>query len=489
MKPVAFRVGLLAGLLSQFHEGQFVGVMVTASHNPVADNGVKLIDPKGEMVVGRWEELATDLANTSEANLVECLNKICGEMGISREFPVSVAVGRDTRPSGVELCEAIEFGVKSVSNTANFLNLQLQTTPQCHFSIFELNKFGKSDGYFEHFSRQFERLLDGKQLKGKLVIDAANGIGAQSAETFRRRLHKSTGFNPEIVNAGNETEDVLNFNCGADHVKIQMRPPRGIENKQSESVRFASLDGDAGRLIYFYFEPASGQFKMLDGDRISVLFAFYLRKLLKEAGLFDSLKFGVVQTAYANGASTAFLRSQGIPVSLACTGVKNLHHVAAEDYDIGVYFEANGHGTVLFGPRACEAIEGNPATAGKLKLVSELVNQCVGDAMGDLLFVEAILCEEEMSLSAWDSLYDELPSRQLKVKVSDRSIFRTTSADTKLSHPPHLQPEIDKFVSGYPKARAFVRPSGTEDVVRVYAEAETREQCDSLAEQIANLIK
>ena len=29
------------------------------------------------------------------------------------------------------------------------------------------------------------------------------------------------------------------------------------------------------------------------------------------------------------------------------TGVKYLHH-AALDFDIGVYFEANGHGTVVF---------------------------------------------------------------------------------------------------------------------------------------------
>ena len=29
------------------------------------------------------------------------------------------------------------------------------------------------------------------------------------------------------------------------------------------------------------------------------------------------------------------------------TGVKHLHHAAAE-FDIGIYFEANGHGTVLF---------------------------------------------------------------------------------------------------------------------------------------------
>lgn len=38
---------------------------------------------------------------------------------------------------------------------------------------------------------------------------------------------------------------------------------------------------------------------------------------------------------------------QKVPVACVKTGVKHLHHKAAE-YDIGVYFEANGHGTVSF---------------------------------------------------------------------------------------------------------------------------------------------
>lgn len=489
MKPVAFRVGLLSALLSQYYGGKFVGVMVTASHNPIEDNGVKLVDPNGEMVIGRWEEIATELANTSEQLLSEVLIRACEEMKISTKTQIKVAVGRDTRPSGIELCQAIECGVKSISSFAEFVDFNLQSTPQFHFSVFELNQTKKFDGYFEHFSGRFEQLLGGKKLGGQLVIDAANGIGALCAQSFRKRLSQSTGFNPIIINTGMKESDILNHNCGADFVKIQMKPPIGIENNQdnNENKRFASLDGDADRLIYFYFD-VNGQFKMLDGDRISVLFAFYLRKLLKEADLFDKLRFGVVQTAYANGASSEFLRAQAISVSMACTGVKNLHHVAAEDYDIGVYFEANGHGTVLFGPLACDAIEINPK-AWKLKIVKDLVNQCVGDALSDLLFVEAILSEEEMTLATWDSLYEELPSRQLKVKVCDRSIFKTIDADTKLTHPQNLQSEIDQLIHKYHRGRAFVRPSGTEDVVRVYAEAETREQCDSLAQSIANLIK
>ena len=37
------------------------------------------------------------------------------------------------------------------------------------------------------------------------------------------------------------------------------------------------------------------------------------------------------------------------------TGVKHLHHRAAM-FDIGVYFEANGHGTVLFSAGAQERL-------------------------------------------------------------------------------------------------------------------------------------
>ena len=60
------------------------------------------------------------------------------------------------------------------------------------------------------------------------------------------------------------------------------------------------------------------------------------------------LQVGIVQTAYANGASTQFMRDQlGVQVATTPTGVKYLHEEAVK-FDIGIYFEANGHGTVLF---------------------------------------------------------------------------------------------------------------------------------------------
>ena len=37
-------------------------------------------------------------------------------------------------------------------------------------------------------------------------------------------------------------------------------------------------------------------------------------------------------------------------------------------------------------------------------------------------------------------------------------------------------------------ARSFVRPSGTEDVIRVYAEADTQEHTDNLALKVSQLV-
>lgn len=44
------------------------------------------------------------------------------------------------------------------------------------------------------------------------------------------------------------------------------------------------------------------------------------------------------------------------------------------------------------------------------------------------------------------------------------------------------------MVSKYEKGRSFVRPSGTEDVVRIYAEAATKEEVDKLAAEVAQKV-
>ena len=119
------------------------------------------------------------------------------------------------------------------------------------------------------------------------------------------------------------------------------------------------------------------------------------------------------------------------------------------------------------------------ATAKKnLINVTKVINQTVGDALSDMLLVEVVLAHKSFSGIEWDALYTDLPNRLVKVVVKDRSIFRTEDAERRLVAPAGLQQKIDELVRKYDGGRAFVRPSGTEDVVRVYAEAILRPQAD-----------
>merc|ERR1719204_418572 len=186
------------------------------------------------------------------------------------------------------------------------------------------------------------------------MFDGANGVGAPAMEEFKKRLEGV--LEVEIFNAGS---GVLNSGCGADFVKTSQSPPANLE--QVENTRCVSVDGDADRVIYFF--KNQGQFHLLDGDRIATLIAGYLKQLLSESGLADKMRLGLVQTAYANGSSTDYITNQlGVPVSCAQTGVKHLHHKAL-DFDIGVYFEANGHGTVIFSQHAQKLIKETPSAA------------------------------------------------------------------------------------------------------------------------------
>jgi phosphoacetylglucosamine mutase len=266
-------------------------------------------------------------------------------------------------------------------------------------------------------------------------------------------------------------------------VKTQQKLPPSLKDHIKPGQRGCSLDGDADRLMYFYL-TADGAFRMLDGDKIGALVAAFIGELVDAAGLAGAVKVGIVQTAYANGASTRYLSAR-VPVTCVPTGVKHLHH-AAEAYDVGVYFEANGHGTVLFSPKTLATVREHKGTTaaqttalGHLANLIDVINQTVGDALSDMLLVEAVLAHKSYGPDAWDALYADLPNRLVKVVVKDRNVFTTEDAERKLVTPHGLQAKVDAFVAKFGQGRSFVRPSGTEDVVRVYGEAATREEADS----------
>lgn len=72
-------------------------------------------------------------------------------------------------------------------------------------------------------------------------------------------------------------------------------------------------------------------------------------------------------------------------------------------------------------------------------------------------------------------------------QVADRTVIETTDAERKAVQPAGLQEAIDTAVSRCNKARSFVRPSGTEDIVRIYAEAETLAEVEALCRKVAQI--
>lgn len=99
--------GRLAGL--HFHWGDsslsvLLHVTLTAVHRWLLicfslkdDNGVKLVDPLGEMLAPSWEEHATHLANAEEQDLARALVAISEEAAVNLHQDAFVVIGRDTR--------------------------------------------------------------------------------------------------------------------------------------------------------------------------------------------------------------------------------------------------------------------------------------------------------------------------------------------------------------------------------------------------------
>jgi len=461
------------------------------------DNGVKLVDPRGEMLEAAWEVHATTLANmpTTDA-FIEALDTFVKMLRIDVSKPAKVVYARDIRPSGPALVSALEDGLKAIG--AEGRDAGVTSTPVLHYLVRAINTKGtkaeygvdSEEGYLLKMSAAFKKLVAGKAASPPLLIDCANGVGAHVAEKLMTHLGETLTL--VLHNTATSTAGALNHACGADFVKTSQKLPPSLTEHLKPGQRGCSLDGDADRLMYFYLDDRS-QFRMLDGDKIAALVAAFIVDLTKAAGLEEAIKVGIVQTAYANGGSTKYL-SERLPVKCVSTGVKHLHH-AAEKYDIGVYFEANGHGTVLFSPESLEMLAthqpSTPAQSTALTHIvnlTQLINQTVGDALSDMLLVEVVLAHKSYSGLEWDSLYVDLPNRLVKVVVADRNVFKTEDAERRLVSPPGVQAKIDELVRRYEGGRAFVRPSGTEDVVRVYAEARVRNQADELAYRVGGLV-
>lgn len=260
---------------------------------------------------------------------------------------------------------------------------------------------------------------------------------------------------------------------------------------------------------------------LVEGDRIGILYMMTvdflvarIEKLQKELG--EQIKKkkiqtekwtkGIMQTGYANGGSTLFIKNNlKATHEYHATGVKHLHHNALR-FDIGVYFEANGHGTLICSKQVREDIgellnELSGLKSSEGSLLNDLIynlsvlesylllsNPVTGDAVINMLLVESSLFLLGMNIEDLDKLYADLPNKTSKCVVAKKELIRTTPNELDVIAPFCLKESLDEYRNSHPGIRFTVRPSGTEDIVRIYVEAPSEAEVEERTREIQAII-
>ena len=103
--------------------------------------------------------------------------------------------------------------------------------------------------------------------------------------------------------------------------------------------------------------------------------------------------------------------------------------------------------------------------------------------------IEAVLRDRDWSVDTFSSMYEEFPNKMYKAIVTDRTKFKTQWDESRLVDPLELQELIDAESALVQGGRAFVRPSGTEDILRLYVEAKQEADVQRLADAILGAIE
>ena len=469
LNNVLCRASIIAYIRSATFAGKYIGLYITASHNPGDYNGIKFVDFNGNMLDEAWENASNELVNCSDQDFDSTINKILRQnsnySSLQDSIRGHVIIGRDTRESGVSITANIKE-VLEKHYKCTVYDYGVVSCPEMHFLIRksnEANTMVDKEVYIKHLLKNFEELSSLTKKNIDVGIDTANGVGKIKIEEIQK-LKPNCGF--KILNL--PELNVLNQDCGADFIKTKRTIPKLDKTKVPIC---ASFDGDVDRLILFTKEG-----KIFDGDAQCVYLTELCKRELQKEGL--NYEIGVVLSYYSNFGAIDYLKSRGFPVILSQTGVKNFVK-ESKKFDIGLFYEPNGHGSVYFSKRLLDKLE-EKGVNSVLRIISRIFDPCVGDAVANLLVFKGVID----SASDFD-VYRENVSRLLTVRIKNKESIKVDQSYRVLDQ--KIQKKIDEQVLTY-KGRAFVRPSGTEDLVRVFAECPNATDCDKMALNIAQMI-
>ncbi len=345
-----------------------IGVVLSASHNPMPDNGIKLFAAGGH-------KLPDDVEERIEA--------------------VMAATDRLHRPTGA--------GVGRVHDLLD-----------------------GADHYVKHLVGSTPNPLTGL----RVVVDCANGAACAVAP----QAYREAGADVVVIHA---EPDGLNINegCGSTHLD----DVRAAVVEHGADLGIAH-DGDADRAL-----AVDARGEVVDGDQIMAILALAMR----EAGkLTDDT---VVATVMSNLGLRLAMREHGI--TLLETGVGDRY----------VLETLRAKGLALGGEQSGHIILPEFATTG--------------DGILTALHLMARMASTGRSLFDLSAVMTKLPQVMVNVRVTDRAAA--------VGAPSVVAAVAEAEASLHDTGRVLLRPSGTEQLVRVMVEAETAQTAHEVARRIA----
>lgn len=348
------------------------GVMISASHNPFQDNGIKIFGADGFKVTDAIEEaIEQDLFSKEKI-----------------ELPTGEEVGR------------ITFDDASTS--------------------FWLSNLAKIAG----------ENVGARRLK--IALDCANGSAARWAPKFFAELGYSVdaiGVNPDGIN--------INKGVGSTSISAILE----VMKKEHFDVGF-SFDGDADRVI-----AISSDGDVIDGDFILAITAKFLKDREKLPG---------------NSLVTTVMANLGLDLAM-----KNL--------DIKVFKTRVGDRYVLEEMQKTQTIVGGEQS-GHIILSD---HSTTGDGLLTACYLLKIMRETGTTLKELSGVMSKLPQVLVNIRVKNKNFDSVPEIIDIIRN-------TEKQLSG--RGRVLVRPSGTEDLVRVMAEGPDEGEIKGLVESIARTI-
>jgi phosphoglucosamine mutase len=348
------------------------GIVISASHNPFQDNGIKIFGGDGYKISDAIEEaIETDLLSNHKA-----------------ELPQGAGVGIITTDDS-----AVPF-------------------------------------WLGHLSRMLTETSNPRRMK--VAIDCANGALAKWAPKFFADLGFSVdaiGTTPDGVN--------INKNVGSTHINALMK----VMAKEHFDMGFA-FDGDADRVI-----AVTSHGEIIDGDFILAIAAKYLKERDKLPG---------------NALVTTVMSNLGLDLAM-----KNL--------DIRVYKTKVGDRFVLEEMQKTKTVVGGEQS-GHI-ILSDY--STTGDGLLTACFLLKIVRESGISLKDLAAVMNKLPQVLVNIRVKSKHFDSVPQISDK------IKLHEEKLGS---RGRILVRPSGTENLVRVMAEGPDEKEIKHIVDDIAKAI-